>query len=84
MDSFAQHTASALGMSSIVLWVANSPKVFGYGLNKNITHNEFTKKPELKLSYLNQFNILGEPMEFPFNSEEEIFSIEDVLKSLED
>jgi hypothetical protein len=84
MDSFAQHAASALEVSSTVLWVANSPKVFGYGLNKNIVHNEFTKKPELKLSYLNKFNILGEPMEFPFNSEAEIFSIEDVLKSLED
>ena len=84
MDSFAQHAASALEMSSTVLWVANSPKVFGYGLNKNIIHNEFTKKPELKLSYLNKFNILGEPIEFPFNSESEIFSIEDVLKSLED
>jgi hypothetical protein len=53
-------------------------------INKNIIHNEFTKKPELKLSYLNQFNILGEPMEFPYNSEEEIFSVEDVLQSLED
>jgi hypothetical protein len=84
MDSFAQHAASALEIPSTVLWVANSPKVFGYGLNKNIIHNEFTKKPELKLSYLNKFNILGEPMEFPFNSESEIFSIEDVLKSLED
>ena len=80
----SQHTAAALGLSSTVLWVSNSPVVFGYNINKNIVHNEFTKKPELKLSYLNKFNILGEPLEFPFNSEDEIFNLEDILTSLED
>jgi hypothetical protein len=82
MDSFAQHTATALGLNSTVLWVANSPVVFGYENNDNIIHNPFTKKPELKNSYLNKFNILGEPLEFPFFSEKEIFNVEDIIKSL--
>ena len=82
MDSFAQHTATALGLNSTVLWISNSPVVFGYENNDNIVHNPFTKKPELKNSYLSKFNILGEPLEFPYFNEREIFNVEDVINSL--
>ena len=82
MDSFAQHTATALGLNSTVLWIVNSPVVFGYKNNHNIISNPFTKKPELKNSYLYKFNILGEPMEFPYFDEGEIFNVDDVIKSL--
>ena len=84
MDSFAQHTATALGISSTVLWIANSPKVFGYKINKNIESNPFTKKPELKLSYLNKFNISGDPLEFPYNNENEMFKFDEIIESLLD
>jgi hypothetical protein len=84
MDSFAQHTATALGLDSTVLWIANSPKVFGYKNNHNILSNPFTKKPELKLAYVNKFNISGDPLEFPYNGEEEIFNIDKIIESLLD
>ena len=82
MDSFAQHLSSALKLESTVLWIANSPKVFGYENNKNIVSKPFTKKPELKMSYINKFNIQGEPLEFPYNNEFEIFDINEILDSL--
>jgi len=82
MDSFAQHTATALGLDSTLLWIANSPVVFGYKNNHNIVHNPFTKRPELKNSYLSQFNILGEPLEFPYFNEGEIFNVDNVINSL--
>jgi hypothetical protein len=82
MDSFCHHLASSLGLSSTVLWVVNSPVVFGYDFNTNIEANPFTNKPELRNSFLQEFNIVGEPLEFPYNSEAEIFDFPVVMNSL--
>lgn len=82
MDSFAQHTAAALDKPSTVLWIANKPNVFGYDIHSNVLSNPFTKKPELRNSYLSKFNIAGDLLEFPYNSESEIFNINDILKTL--
>lgn len=82
MDSFLHHLCSSFKLKSSVLWIVNSPNVFGYDFNDNILANPFTNKPELRSSYLQEFNITGEPLEFPYNSEEEIFDIERVIKSL--
>jgi len=82
MDSYPHHLASALGLPSSVLWIVNSPIVFGYKFNDNIMANPFTNKPELRGAYLQEFNIAGEPLEFPYNSEEEIFNLEAVMNSL--
>ena len=45
MDSFGEHAAAALNKPSTVLWVANSPKVFGYDLHTNIVANPETTSP---------------------------------------
>ena len=82
MDSFAQHVAAGLNLPSTVLWIANKPEVFGYKINDNILPNPFTTTPELCNAYLGKFNISGDLVEFPYNSEREIFNIQDVLKSL--
>ena len=82
MDSFAQHTAAALSKTSTVLWVANTPKVFGYDVHDNIVSNPFTAKGDLKNSYFGKFNIVGALEEFPYNNELEIFNVEDVIASL--
>ena len=83
MDSFAQHLASSLSLPSTVLWIGNSPKVFGYDFNDNIVRNEFTKVPEMRNSFLQEFNIGGEPIEFPYNGEDEIFNVDEIIASLE-
>jgi hypothetical protein len=82
MDSFAEHAAAALNKPSTVLWIANSPKVFGYDLHTNIIANPETKTPELRGAYLSKYNIGGDPIEFPYNKESEIFNVDDIIKSL--
>ena len=82
MDSFGQHTAAALKLPSTVLWIANKPEVFGYDIHSNFVSNPFTKEPELKGSYLQKFSINGDPLQFPFNSEDEIFNVDEIIASL--
>jgi len=82
MDSFAQHTAKALGLDSVVCWVVNSPKQFGYDSNTNILANPETRIPELKFSTYSKYNISGEPLEFPYNSDQEIFTAESIIEAL--
>jgi hypothetical protein len=83
MDSFAQHTAYAMGCTkSTVLWIANKPEVFGYSTNDNIVSNPFTIEPDLRHSYLGKFDISGNPLEFPYNNEGEIFDVDQVIASL--
>jgi hypothetical protein len=83
IDSFAQHAAAALLLPSVVCWVANKKGVFGYDTHTNIEANLFTKKPELRNAYLGKFNIIGDPLEFPYHSEKEIFNSQDIIKALE-
>jgi len=82
IDSFAQHAAAALELPSTVCWIANKPEVFGYDLHDNIVANEFTTEPELRNAYLSKFNIAGELIEFPYNTEDEIFNVEAIIESL--
>jgi ADP-heptose:LPS heptosyltransferase len=82
MDSFAQHTASALGKNSVVCWIANSPKQFGHPANTNILANAESVLPELKNSVFSAYNIVGDPLEFPFKSQDEIFNAEDIINAL--
>lgn len=82
MDSFGQHTAAALNKKSTVLWIANSPKVFGYAINDNILPNPETIRPDLKYSLFGRYNIIGAPHEFPYRSEAEIFDVDRVITSI--
>jgi hypothetical protein len=82
MDSFAQHAAAAMNLPSTVLWVANKPQVFGYNLHHNIVANPFTVSPDLRSSYIGEFDISGNPLEFPYNNEDEIFNTDAVIASL--
>lgn len=82
MDSFGQHAAAGLKKPSTVLWIANKPEVFGYPIHTNIVSNPFTTKPELRNAYLQKFDIIGNPLEFPYNNELEIFNVDEVINSL--
>jgi hypothetical protein len=81
MDSFSQHAAAALHLPSTVLWIAHSPIVFGYELHNNIQALPHTIKPELRNSYFSKFNMIGDPVEFPYNNELEIFDVDQIIKS---
>lgn len=82
MDSFAQHTAASMGLKGTVLWVANKPQVFGYSIHDNIIANQSTTNPDLRHSYLSKYDITGNPLEFPYNDESEIFNVDKVISSL--
>ena len=82
MDSFGHHAAAALNKPSTVLWIANTPVVFGHSIHNNIVANPFTKKPEIRHAYLQKFDIAGNLLEFPYNNELEIFNSQQVINSL--
>lgn len=82
MDSFVQHAAAGLNKPSTVLWIANTPTVFGYDIHDNILANPHTKKPELRSAYFQKFDIVGNLLEFPYNSEDEIFNVDKIIASL--
>ena len=83
IDSFVQHGCSAINLKSSVCWITNNPKVLGYEIHDNILANPFTKQPELRNSVYAKFNIAGDPLEFPYNNEEEIFDVQKIIDSLE-
>lgn len=82
IDSFAQHVAAGLNLPSTVCWITNKPEVFGYKMHDNILANPFTKKPELRNAYLQAFNIGGDLLEFPYNSELDVFDSNKIIESL--
>lgn len=82
IDSFSQHTAKALGLNSVVTWVANKPSQFGYENNINIVANPETITPELKGSVFNKYQIDGNLIEFPYNSENEIFNLDEIINAV--
>ncbi len=82
IDSFAQHTAAALNMPSVVCWIGNLPSQFGYDIHTNIVANPPTIKPELRHSLFGKYNISGQPVEFCYNSEDEIFNVDEIIEAL--
>lgn len=81
IDSSLQHAAAALNLPSTVVWVATSPKIFGYDIHKNIlpiiTHEEGTID-----SYLYDYNFTGAIYECPYVYPHEIFDIDAILNTL--
>jgi hypothetical protein len=82
MDSFAQHVAKALDLNSVVCWIANDPNQFGYQNNINIVANQETLKPELKQSFYSKYNIAGDLLQFPYESQNQIFNSEEIIEAL--
>jgi hypothetical protein len=82
IDSFAQHVAASFNLSSIVCWIANDYKQFGYETNVNIQSNQETLQPELKFSQFSKYNIAGEFVEFPYKNEMEIFDTQKIIEEL--
>ena len=82
MDSFGHHAAAAMNKPSTVCWVVNTPIVFGHEIHDNILANKETKKPELRNSFLQKYDISGNLLEFPYNNEEVIFDVDKIIESL--
>jgi hypothetical protein len=80
IDSALQHASAALGKKSTVLWVATSPKVFGYETHNNI---QATLPKDFKLpdSYFFDYNFNGAIHECPL-MDDNIFDINEIIASI--
>ncbi len=81
IDSIAQHTAAALKKPSVVTWISNNHKVFGYEMHTNIYP---IVKPEFRHrvdSFLEQYNITGNIHECPYDTNL-LFSPEAIVRKL--
>lgn len=81
IDSFCQHAAAALGMSSTVTWIINDPKVLGYELHENVIANVEEKYKTTKSSYLFPYNITGTINEFPYDTRE-LFDVNQLIDAV--
>ena len=82
IDSFAEHTAAAFNLPSVVTWVANSPTVFSYDLHTNILPDIGASFRHYIESYFDKFNITGALHECPYDTDE-IYKAEEILQALD-
>lgn len=82
IDSSLQHAAAALNKKSTVLWNGTSPKVFGYDLHDNIT-TQIPYDFKLPGSYLFDFDFNGNEVEYPFTQDQQLFDINQIIKSVD-
>jgi hypothetical protein len=81
IDSSFQHVAAALNLPSTVLWSVTDPKVFGYKIHDNILANPHTKyqKPT---DIANKFRFVEPLQNMPYESFNEVFNFDSIIKSI--
>ncbi len=58
-DSYSQHSAAALGLPSIVLWVTGNPKVSGHEMHDNVMHSAKNSVKDTIDGYKEGYDISG-------------------------
>lgn len=82
IDSFAQHAAAALGKPSVVTWVSNLPKVFGYNLHTNVVTDKEYDYDTLRFSYVDDFDITGSIIQCPYKDMNELFDAKHLISEI--
>lgn len=79
IDSCLQHSAASFKLPSTVLWCGTNPKVFGYPLHSNITPKK-EHMPAFKniTAYLYDFELWGNPMQCPYDSND-FFDVAEII-----
>ena len=82
IDSCLQHAAAAYKLPSTILWIGTHPEMFGYKMHTNI----IAKPPvgnvkKVDASYFD-YSLDGQFHECPYNSPEEMFDVNDILKAI--
>jgi len=80
IDSFAAHVAVALDLQSTVVWIGNSPEVFGYPENINILPNANRVRELNKFTYLID-DISGFIQAFPYDTVN-VFDINKIIEAV--
>ena len=81
IDSFSQHSARAFQKKSVVCWIGNKPEVLGYKMHDNIKPNIEPVYDTLHSSYLEDGDIGGNPIQFPYDRLK-IFDSEEIINKL--
>lgn len=81
IDSFPQHAAAAFGLPSVVCWIGNDPNVLGYNLHVNLKPNVEPIYDTFHSSYLEDFDIGGNPIQFPYDKLK-LFDSDEIIKQL--
>lgn len=81
IDSFSQHLAAAFQLPSTVVWVGNKPEILGYEMHDNISCNVAPAFDTLHSSFLEDFDISGNPIQFPYNTLK-LFNSEEIINSI--
>lgn len=79
IDSYMQHAAASLGLSSTVVWVVNSPNVLGYDIHKNID-SKFNDG-SLRNSMYEAYDIIGDPINLA-SIPNDLFDVNKILETL--
>ena len=82
IDSCLQHAAAALDLPSTVLWIGSPQKVFGYKMHTNISAKAPLNSPKLPNSYLFDYTFDGNIHEYPYNADENMFDVKDILETI--
>ena len=83
IDSFSQHSAVAFGLKSVVCWIGNKPEILGYDIHTNVKPTENPVFDTYHSSYLDDFDIGGNPVQFPYDKLKIFDSNELINKILE-
>jgi hypothetical protein len=82
IDSCLQHAAAAFKLPSTVLWIGTHPEMFGYSMHTNVK----AKKPTGNVKNIDgsyfDYQLDGQFHECPYNTPDEIFDINEVLKAV--
>jgi hypothetical protein len=82
IDSCLQHAAAAYKLPSTVLWIGTHPEMFGYSMHTNIIAKEpIGNVKKIDASYFD-YQLDGQFHECPYNSPEEMFDVNEVLKAV--
>ena len=82
IDSCLQHAAAAFKLPSTVIWIATSPKVFGYELHNNVTPKYKKKASQMIGSYLFDFQFENNLHECIYNSYNEMFDTKNIIDKI--
>jgi hypothetical protein len=81
IDSFSQHASVALGIKSVVCWVGNKPEILGYDSHINIKPVAKPVFDTYHSSYLDDFDIGGNPVQFPYDKLK-VFDSNEIINKL--
>jgi hypothetical protein len=81
IDSFSQHLSAAFNLPSTVVWIGNKPEILGYDMHDNISCNVAPVYDTFHSSFLENFDISGNPIQFPYNTLK-LFNSEEIIQSI--